>query len=71
MYLGTLYIFTEFRPDRTSLCEYVSGHPLHFHRISARSEFKYGLAAILENQLRPITLELMTGSSPNFYNMYV
>jgi hypothetical protein len=44
MYLGTLYIFTKFRPDRISNM------------------------AILEN---PITLELMTGSSPNFYNRYV
>jgi hypothetical protein len=29
------------------------------------------LAAILEKQLSPITLELMPGSSPNFYHRYI
>jgi hypothetical protein len=45
------------------------------YQISARSDFKYGRwVAILENQLRAITPELMAGSGPNFimgtYNKY-
>jgi hypothetical protein len=32
-------------------CEYVSGHLLHLHQISARLDFKYGsLVVILENR---------------------
>jgi hypothetical protein len=31
----------------------------------------WSLVAILENQLSPITLELMTGSSSNFYNFII
>jgi hypothetical protein len=37
-----------------------------------RLHFKYGYqAAILENQLRAITPELMAGSTPNFNHRYI
>jgi hypothetical protein len=37
-----------------------------------RLHFKYDyLAAILENQLRDITPELMAGSTPNFNHRYI
>jgi hypothetical protein len=56
-----------------TLCEHVSRHHLHFHQISARSDFKYGRqAAMLENQQSAIiTPELMAGSAPNFYHRYI
>jgi hypothetical protein len=38
-----------------------TGHHLCFYQISSRSDFKYGcLAAILENQLRAIDMQLCT-----------
>jgi hypothetical protein len=38
----------------------------------AQSDFKYGYqAAILENQLRAITPELVAGSAPNFNHRYI
>jgi hypothetical protein len=38
----------------------------------AQSDFKYGYqAAILENQLRAITPELMAGSAQNFIHRYI
>jgi hypothetical protein len=55
--------------ETLTFCEHVSRHHLHFYRISARSDLKYGRqAAILENQQSAITPELMAGSSPNFYH---
>jgi hypothetical protein len=52
MYLGSLYIYTKFWPDRIS-------------NMVARP------AAILEMQQSFISLELMPGSSPNFYHRYI
>jgi hypothetical protein len=55
-----------------NMWKHVPGQPLHLHQISAWSDFKYGRkVAILENQLSPITTELMARYSPNFYHSYI
>jgi hypothetical protein len=59
MYLGTNYISTKFRPDWTS--NMAAGQP----------SWKTNKCYILENQQSAITPELMAGSSPNFYHMYI
>jgi hypothetical protein len=38
------------------------------HRLHFKCDYQ---AAILENQLRAITSELMDGSTPNFNHMYI
>jgi hypothetical protein len=53
------------------LCEYVSLYINTKFWHDQISNMAIGLVAILENQLSPITLELMAGSSPNFYHRYV
>jgi hypothetical protein len=51
--------------------EYTLPHSSHSNNELHRLHFKYDYqAAILENQLRAITPELMAGSTPNFNHRY-
>jgi hypothetical protein len=45
---------------------------VRFYQILEASDFKYGRqVAILENQLRVITPELIAGSAPNYNHRYI
>jgi hypothetical protein len=66
MYLDTIYISTEFRPDRTSNILENQQSAIIPEEMAGSSQ-----VAILENQQSAITPEVMAGSSPNFYHRYI